>query len=144
MSLTYEELQQLNDGRRKAKEESSLEGKKRIKLREKLETALANWGGEITVIETKTKPRPERITGIFDDEYCGAAKVALILRWLDEGEYNNGRRARLADFSGVPLHRIYNLASVKNVRLTNREYNTLRKAMRKVEELEKRSPLHEH
>lgn len=144
MSLTFEELQQLNEGRRKAQEESSLEGKKRIKLREKLETALANWGGEITVIETKTKPRPERITGIFDDEYCGAVKVALILRWLDQGEYNNGRRARLADFSGVPLHRIYNLASVKNVRLTNREDNTLRKAMRQVEELEKRSPLHEH
>lgn len=137
MSLTFEELQQLNEGRCRAQEESSLEGKKRIKLREKLETALANWGGEITVIETKTKPRPERITGIFDDEYCGAAKVALILRWLDQGEYNNGRRVRLADFSGVPLHRIYNLASVKNVRLTNREYNIMRKAMCQVEDLEK-------
>ena len=137
MSLTFEELQQLNEGRRKGQEESSLEGKKRSKLREKLETALANWGGEITVIETKTKPRPERITGIFDDDYCGAAKVALILRWLDQGEYNNGRRVRLADFSGVPLHRIYNLASVKNVRLTNREYNIMRKAMRQVEDLEK-------
>ena len=133
MSLTYEELQQLNEGRRKAKEESSLEWKKRIKLREKLEIALANWGGEITVIQTKTKPRPERITGIFDDEYCGAAKVALILRWLDQGK---GRRVRLADFSRVPLHRIYNLASVKNVRLTNREYNIMRKAMRQIEEIE--------
>ena len=140
MSLTLEELQQLNEGRRKAQEESSLEGKKRIKLREKLETALANWGGEITVIETKTKPRPERVTGVFDDEYCGAAKTALIIAWLNYGEtskYQNGRRARLATVSGVPLHRIYNLSSVKNVRLTNREYNIMRKAMRQVEDLEK-------
>lgn len=142
MSLTYEELQLLNEARRQAKTETSKESGKRIKLREKLETAIANFtknGGEIKVIESKMVPRPERVTGIFDDEYCGAAKTSIIISWLGEGEYNNGRRARLSTLSGVPIHRIYSMVCARTtVRLTNLEYANMRKAMRQIEEIEKR------
>lgn len=140
MSLTYEELQLLNDARRQSKVESSKQAEKRTMLREKLEVAMVKFkknGGKIDVIPSYSKPRPERVTGVFDDEYCGPSKTSLIIRWLNIGGYNNGRRARLADLSGVPLHRIYGMVCARTtVRLSNLEYANMRKAMRQIEEIE--------
>lgn len=139
MLLTLDELNQLNECRRKAKYNSN-EIQVRLKLREELEVELAKYakkGGKIQELESKPKPRPERVTGVFDNEYCGASKTSLIIRWLNMGEYNNGRRARLADLTGVPIHRIYSIVCARTtVRLSNLEYNKMRKAMRQIEEIE--------
>ena len=148
MLLTLDELNQLNECRRKAKYENSNEIQVRLKLREELEVELAKYakkGGKIQELESKPKPRPERVTGVFDSEYCGASKTSLIIRWLNMGGYNNGRRARLSYLTGVPIHRIYSMVCARTtVRLSNLEYNKMRKAMRQIEEIEKRISLYEH
>lgn len=140
MQLTYEELKQLNEGRCIEPQEDLRAAAKRSKLRDDLEAAVKkfiNSGGEIKEVESTIKPRSEHVSDLFDDEYCGSAKIALVLHWLNVKGHNNGRRTRLSALSGVPLHRIYNMAYMDcSTRITNREYLNMRKVMRRVEAME--------
>lgn len=137
--LTFDELQLLNENRRLAK--FGKDQKKRSITREKLQEDIAAWlsnkSNSIKQIPSRTVPRTAK-TRVFDDEFCGHAKIGIVVTWLNQGPYNNGRRTRLSDLTGISINRIYGLTCAsESVRLTIREYKLIRIAMRKIEVIEK-------
>lgn len=136
MRMSTEELMQFNADRAARYTQPTATKKK---LREELETEMKKFGLKNITVIPGYEPKPKQPSAVVDTshEYCGNLKNWLICKWVGAGEYNNGRRRRLAETTSLSQSRINRLFTDKKSVMTNAEYAEIKAAIPKVEAMER-------